>query len=176
MLKQLRNNKYGFSLMELIVAFAIVAILGGVLIPTLVASANDTRKNNDDAVMSHLAELHQAAAQEHATYYYFSQTVNKLADGEKNIYFWYESDAEGNVTFKAMNLKYPDGITAEQQEEINNWAGQFKVKVCDYINGTFDFPQMEAKINYSKTYIVCISATNREFLVRTNGYWLNPGE
>ena len=170
--RKTKKAKLGFSLIELVVAFAIVAVLGGVLIPSLVASANDTRKKNDDATMGHLTELHQAAAQEHATYYYFSQTVNKLAEGEKSIYFWYESDEEGNVTFKAMNLAYPTGITAEQQEEINHWAGQFKVKVCDYISGTYDFPQMEAPVNKSQTYIVCISATNREYLVRVNGYWL----
>lgn len=171
-LKKVRNTKAGFSLIELVVALGILAVLGGVLVPSLVTAANDARANTDNATMGHLAELHKNAVQEHATYYYFSQTVNLLNEGEKNVYFWYDSDAEGNVTFKAMNLAYPTGCSQETQDEINHWAGQLKVKVCDYINGTLEMPTMESRTNKSNTYIVCVSATNREFLVKAEGYWL----
>lgn len=175
MLKKWFKNKShnaGFTLIELVVSIGILAVLGGVLVPTLISSANDARKDNDDAVMGHLAELHQAAAQEHATYNYFSQTIDRLDDGKKCIYFWYYSDMDGNVNFKAMNLEYPAGATPAQKEEINKWAGQFRTKVTDYINGTIEMPVMESRSNKDKTYIVCISATNREYLVRVEGYWL----
>lgn len=174
--KKHKNNKAGFTLIELVVSIGILAVLGGVLAPTLISAANDARKDNDDAVMGHLAELHKGAAQEHATYNYFAQTVDRLADGEKCIYFWYNSDADGVVTFQAMNLKYPDGATQPQKDEINHWAGQFRTKVTDYINGTIEMPVMESRSNKNKTYIVCISATNREYLVRVEGYWLPDPE
>ena len=137
---------------------------------------NDSKTKADNATLGHLTELHQAAVQEHETYHYFAQTVDKLAEGQKSVYFWYEADDEGNVTFKAMNLAYPTGCTQATKDEINHYAGQLKVKVRDYITGTYEIPQMESRSNRSNTYIVCISATNRDFLVRAQGYWLteNP--
>ena len=173
---KLKNKNKGFTLIELIVSLGILAVLSGVLIPSLIVSMNDAKAKNDNATLGHLTELHQAAVQEHETYHYFAQTVDKLADGQKSVYFWYESDEEGNVTFKAMNLAYPAGATQAQKDEINHIAGQLKVKVCDYINGTYEIPQMESRSNKSNTYIVCISATNREFLVRAQGYWFNKDE
>lgn len=170
--KKHKNNKAGFTLIELVVSIGILAVLGGVLVPTLISSANDARKDNDDAVMGHLAELHKGGAQEHDTYHYFAQTVDRLDEGKKCIYFWYSSDQDGYVNFQAMNLDYPAGATQAQKDEINKWAGQFRSKMTDYINGTIEMPVMESRSNKNQTYIVCISATNREYLVRVEGYWL----
>ena len=175
-IKNLKANKKGFTLIELVVSIGILAVLAGVMVPSLIVSANQARKDADDAAMSQLAQLHKAAIQEHETYHYFAQTVDKLADGEKNVYFWYESDEDGNVVFSAMNLKYPDDSTGPEQEQINQWAGQLKVKVKEYISGTYEIPQMQSRTNKSKTYIVCVSATNREFLVKSQGYWMLEDE
>lgn len=174
--KRLKNNKSGFTLIELIVSLGILAVLSGVLIPSLIASAQDARRNTDDATMSHLTELHKAAVQEHSTYNYFAQTVDRLEDGKKCIYFWYVTDDSGQVALQKMNLEYPAGATQTQVDEINSWAGQLRTKVCDYVNGTIEMPVMEARANKNNTYIVCISATNREYLVKVQGYWQTKAE
>lgn len=173
---KLRNAKTGFSLIELVVCIAILAVLAGVLIPSFIGSSNEARSDSDDAVMAHLAEIYKTAIQEHDIYNYFSQTVQKLDEGEQSVYFWYKTDDDGNVSFYAMNLEYPDASTEDQRNEILNVAGQLKVKARDYVNGSYEIPKMEARNHRNRTYVICVSATKREFLVNVTSNWLEEAE
>lgn len=167
----LKNKNKGFSLLELVVTVGIMAVLAGVLIPSMVTASNDSRQKSDDAAMQHLTELYKSATQEHQAYYYFSRAMELLDEGEKEVYFWYDIDANGNVTYRAMNLKYPDNATAATINDINVWASQYKDRANDYIKGSYEIPQMESKNSFKKCYVIAVTATEREYLVNVKGDW-----
>lgn len=174
----LNNKNKGFSLLELIVTIGIMAVLAGILIPSMVTASNDSRKKTDEAAMQHLAEVYKSAAQEHQAYYYFSRAVELLEDGEKEVYVWYEvkndptdPDSKGEVQYVGMNLKYPEGASADTIYAINDWGSKFKDEITDYVNGTYEIPKMESKDSYGKSYVIAITATEREYLVNVRGKW-----
>ncbi len=47
MLKEIKNNEKGFTLVELIVVVAIMAVLGTLLIPRIMGNVNDARKQRE---------------------------------------------------------------------------------------------------------------------------------
>lgn len=169
-MKYKTKNK-GFSLIELVVVIAIMAVMSAVLVPSMISSSNEARMKTDNSAMGTLAQIYKSAVQEHETYYYFQRTIDLLEDGHKQVFFWYDVDEQGNVSYRAMNLKYPDSSTIQEQNEINSWASQLKNRANDYVNGSYDFPKMESRENWNKSYVITVTATNREYLVNVSGNW-----
>lgn len=166
-----KNKNKGFSLLELVVVIAIMAVLAGVLIPSMITASNDARRDADDAIMNDLAQIYKSAVQEHETYYFFSRTVDLMDDGEKAVYFWYNVDREGNVTYDDMNWRYPDGVTADEKHEIDTWAAKLEQNARDYVNGSFEMPVMESKDSFKKSYVIEVAASGREYLVHVKSAW-----
>jgi len=61
MFKNLKKNKKGFSLVELIVVIAIMAVLVGVLAPTLLTNIEKSRESKDIQVLDSVASAVQMA-------------------------------------------------------------------------------------------------------------------
>ena len=97
-------NKKGFTIVELVIVIAVIAILAGVLIPTF---ANVVKKANESAAMQEAAALYKEV-------YAMDLSDGKLdgKDGETALTtlneksFSYEVSTEGKVTkFEYTNAK-----------------------------------------------------------------------
>ena len=63
-----KNKKKGFSLIELIIAVTILAVLAAMLVPALLSSNGTARENADEADIESLATTIQMAAQTNKIY------------------------------------------------------------------------------------------------------------
>ena len=111
-----RNNKKGFTIVELVIVIAVIAILAGVLIPTF---AGIITKAQDSAA------LQQAAAANKAL---LAELINKdnvsLADDEGDYYFLvdgkcYTLDANG-VVVEAESVHAVDFADADDKVFASN--------------------------------------------------------
>ncbi len=55
MLKEMKNNEKGFTLVELIVVVAIMAVLGTLLIPRIIGNVSDAKKQREIATAQTIA-------------------------------------------------------------------------------------------------------------------------
>lgn len=163
------NLNKGFSLIELVVVIAIMAVMAAIMVPSMTSASNESRLSADNSAMEHLAQVYKTAVQEHDNYYLFSRTIDLLDD--KQVFFWYKVDEDGDVSYHAMNINYPEQATDDKKNEINGWASQLKDGTLDWVNGSYEIPKMEAKKSWGKSYVIVVSATNREYLVNVTGQW-----
>lgn len=170
-MNRLKRNNKGFSLIELVVTIAIMAVLAGVLIPSMVTASNESRMKSDESVMNHLTETYKSAIQEHQNYYYFSRVMQLLEDDKQQIFFWYDVDNDGNVSYRAVNLVYPVAISESEKQEIDSWVTKLRKGANDYVNGSYEIPKLESKTSCNKSYVIAVSATGREYLVNVQGAW-----
>lgn len=120
---QKKNNK-GFSLVELIVVVAIMAVLLGVLVPTLVRNVEKSKKQKD---INNLSELRNA--------------IQTTMASEKF------SGLEGVITIKATGGKFTlnsagtalEGMDSEFGKGGNGTKEEFMSEVLANINGGADY-------------------------------------
>lgn len=77
----MKNNNKGFSLVELIVVVAIMAVLMAVLVPTLIRNIEKTRVQKDKSA---IAEIHHATEIAIADEEYANATVSGIGASVKN--------------------------------------------------------------------------------------------
>lgn len=118
----LKNNKKGFSLVELIVVIAITAVLMAILVPSLLRNVERSRMQRDDSAMSEVVESVKLALCDFDTY------------DEA-----YEYAAEGNY------LTYTDssGVYGQRMMDEERWTpdGSGKCLTITFNpdeNGTYD--------------------------------------
>lgn len=118
----LKNNKKGFSLVELIVVIAIMAVLMAILVPSLLRNVERSRMQRDDSAMSEVVESVKLALCDFDTY------------DEA-----YEYAAEGNY------LTYTDssGVYGQRMMDEERWTpdGSGKCLTITFNpdeNGTYD--------------------------------------
>lgn len=143
MLKKMKNNKKGFTLVELIVVLVILAILAALLIPALTGYI-DKAKNK-----SIVAETRQVvmASQTLVDEYYAKQDVNAdvtVAASNANVLF---KDIADLAELKAENIKEvrvgtsttAEGTTTKSNQGIVTYVKyENKGKTCEYTYGKTD--------------------------------------
>ena len=123
---QKKNNK-GFSLVELIVVVAIMAVLLGVLVPTLVRNVEKSKKQKD---ISNLSELRNAIQTTMA-----SEKFSGL-EGVITI----SADENGKFTLNSAGGALDDsGMTSKFGEGGNGTKAEFMSEVLANVNGGADY-------------------------------------
>lgn len=100
----LKNNKKGFSLVELIVVIAIMAVLMAILVPSLLRNVERSRMQRDDSAMSEVVESVKLALCDFDTY---DEAYEYAADGNYLTY----TDSSGVYGQRMMDEERwtPDG-------------------------------------------------------------------
>ena len=106
-----KSNKKGFTLVELIVVIAIMAILAAVLVPTVVNKINDAKVSAAKSDLSTVANAIQSEI--------ISITTGSAADGNKYV----AGDADGKVT----GVKTPKAADAANVQEDGKVTIEYKV-------------------------------------------------
>ncbi len=132
-LLQKRKNNKGFSLVELIVVVAIMAVLIGVLVPTLVRNVEKSKKQKDVSAVEEIRNQMQVA----------------LADEDY-------SDLSGTLVYKNGTINI---TSADSSSTITN-AGYLK-EVCQNLNASDTFSKTLSSKAY-KTAGVTFTISNEK--------------
>lgn len=114
MKKEVKTNNKGFSLVELIVVVAIMAVLMVVLAPAMLRYVEKTRKQKDDTAASEVANALELALAEESIY--------TKVSGNNTITATITVDAAGNGTISVTN----DTSTGDIKKEIDATVGDLK--------------------------------------------------
>ena len=112
-------NKKGFTIVELVIVIAVIAILAAVLIPTF---SNLTEKANESAAL-------QAANNEYKNWQIDYSDTDKTVEGS---YFVVEQNGD-EYFFKVEGSKLvyqttdPTGTKTEVQEYVGKWDAKVKI-------------------------------------------------
>ena len=112
-----RNNKKGFTLVELVIVIAVIAILSAILIPTfgnIIEDANKTSAQSDTkaAVTTHMSVVAKDGGNLADGY------IVMLEDGAAKYYFVYENGNLGEASKEA-----PDGCDEYTTATASTWTG-----------------------------------------------------
>ena len=97
-----KMNRKGFTIVELVIVIAVIAILAGVLIPTfsgITTRAQESARIQEtrNAMMEYLAEQDDGTIKKNTKFYYFEKDI---AAGEMDAYVFNYADGELTATSK----------------------------------------------------------------------------
>ena len=140
-------NKKGFSLVELIVVIAIMAVLVGVLAPALMSNVEKSRAQKDDSAMAEVAHAIELAIADEGAY---DEVVAKLDDAKKVTFTF--TPAEGTVTI----------ADAVAQADYPKLLGELKTQIGDTV-------KLTSKTHRAQAYTVVIDMSGSA--VKVSGSW-----
>ena len=133
-----RNNKKGFTIVELVIVIAVIAILAGVLIPTFSgivkkAQLNAALQEAKTIMTNYTASIDYTKEQPEETYY-----IAVVQDSAKDTYYVFkvtdgviDSD-EKNVQKEVTADKFPKGFVLREdganEAVTDNWPDMTEVK------------------------------------------------
>ncbi len=145
------KNKKGFSLVELIVVIAIMAVLVGVLAPSLMKYVESSRKQKDESAASELANEIQIALSDENIY---DEIVGKMGTADSI-----------DITFAANNKALP--ITTTTSTDYPKLSAELKATIGESI-------KLSSKAHATGSFKVTITIKSGE-ATSVKGEWIASG-
>lgn len=164
------KKRKGFSLIELVVTIAIIAILSVLLVPSVISSLRDGKINNDESYVKQLCNVIHSASQESKIYYNFTRICDEC--DTKEIKLTFKSEFDG--TFAYVKMEDPDydyPVTGNDLEKREKYAADFESSMLDYINGTIEMTPMQSDLYRNRTLTIIITPTTREYQTTVTSEW-----
>lgn len=110
-MKRSKSNNGGFSLVELIVVIAIMAVLVGVLAPTLIGNIEKSRESKD---LQNLDSIRQAVVTAMADEAVYTSVMSDINAAGTNTKAYSAASTSGvNITNSALSSAFAEIITAD---------------------------------------------------------------
>lgn len=107
-MKKVKKNNKGFSLVELIVVIAIMAVLMGVLAPQFLKYVEKSRLQKDESVAGEILNATKIALAEETAYddmaFTGTNTIAKVIVGDSTNIVAYKASADGTGTTSAATM------------------------------------------------------------------------
>lgn len=162
-----KNKKKGFSLIELIIAVTILAVLAAMLVPALLSSNGTTRENADEADIESLATTIQMAAQTNKIYKN-GRLLASQSDNDTIKMVFAPNDNYELACVECYIVNENGKINEVGSDETNVRLLQLKQQITDYVNGiieptilssdyyriqkfifSLEYPDVDLKVNVS---------------------------
>ena len=183
---KIKNNKKGFSLVELIVCVALIAIMAAFLVPSLTALYDDTNNETDDAVIETLSLNIQMALQQSSVYgdalNLSKNTENPNNSKDDTIYVLYKvEDPDGSMNDDPKDdgrlyidscyinkngsiIKSSDSFDGVNDEIIGGLTN-LKIEIEKYVNRNMDAPLIMNIMKRDKDFIFAFTFSDIAFKV-----------
>ena len=140
-MKKLRNDNQGFTLAELLIVVAIIAVLVAVSIPIFTSQLEKARESTDVANMR--------AAKAYFVGKYLTGELDGLGEGESSPYYSYYYDADkGSHSNIFRDVKpYGEGTETPGYAELSEWYDTSD----DYTDGVIQFVYDNGTLNFGWT-------------------------
>lgn len=126
----LLKNKKGFSLIEILVAMAILAVLSIVLVPSFLNISKDSKEAKDDIKFNSisLAFEQTLSNSEVLTYMAKNHEFNSFeADEDDLVYICYKIGNKGQINFEEGTILYNNGDNKENNyKESKIWLNTYQ--------------------------------------------------
>ena len=132
-----KNKKKGFSLIELIIAVTILAVLAAMLVPALLSSNGTTRENADEADIESLATTIQMAAQTNKIYKN-GRLLASQSDNDTIKMVFAPNDNYELACVECYIVNENGKINEVGSDETNVRLLQLKQQITDYVNGIIE--------------------------------------
>lgn len=133
------KNKKGFSLVELITVIAIIAIISGLLAPSLISSTTSSREKTDAASLLNLEMTLQMAFQHSNVYKNAKNIADDTAD--KKIKVVYSVTGDDNIlTLSHCEIVNKNGsvTTSYDDNELGRELAGMRSQLTDRVNGKIE--------------------------------------
>ena len=162
------RNKKGFSLVELIIAIAILAILGAVFAPSLMSSFQSSKEKADLAAIENLELTLQTGAQ-NSNIYKEAQELARKTD-EDCITLVYTVDENNMLTCGECHVVIDhvlitDDVTVAEGEQHS--LAEFKSKILSYVGGSIEPIEMTSDQYRNQEYRFILTFPDVEFKVES---------
>ena len=172
----MNKKKKGFSLIELVVVIAILAIFGAVLVPSVINSMNDGKEKSDEAFASQLVKVVETGSQQSKTYYQLSRVFESQTQTHEGVTLIFESDFEGNFEYKDFLVEPLNTTNEEEVEEVNQYATKYNQMILDYINGSIKMEKIQSEKYRKHNFYVHVFPTERDYKVQVTSEWIEQEE
>lgn len=151
------KNKKGFTLIEIVVVVAVLAVLAAIFVPSLFSSMLDTKEKSDASALENLKITIQIAAQNSDGYKELKKASEESAD--KSVMLMYQMD-NGALKIKEVSIVSEiDGkITNQTDSDLGKDLEKLRIYFDNYINGQLD-PIVFESDKYLERENVCYSIT-----------------
>lgn len=131
------NNK-GFTLVELLVVVAIMAVLSATFIPSLTAANGNTDEKVDEAAVAMLQTNIKLALQHSSMYKDAKDMVDDSKDDKLTIV--YKVDENNNLLFDRCEIIDDDDgkVTSFDESDLGSELSSLRTKIIDFINGKME--------------------------------------
>lgn len=110
------KNKKGFSLVEVLVAVAILTVLSVVLVPSFLSISKDSKEARDDIKFESIAVAFERTLSEEEVLISLEKNHgfnNKEQNDNNIIHVCFEIDKEGLINFESGTIFYNNGLDVE---------------------------------------------------------------
>lgn len=164
----MKTKNKGFSLIELIVAVAILSVFVVILSPSILSTTADIREKSDEAAIANLTSTIQSGTQQSAIFKDAKKVANKTKLNQ--VTFYYIINDENVLTYDYAEIDTNDGkftdktSTAQTVDLI-----EYTTKLKNHINGVLEPIEIQSEYYLSNKYKIVVTFTDVDFKV--NAEW-----
>jgi prepilin-type N-terminal cleavage/methylation domain-containing protein len=159
-----KNKNKGFSLVEILVAVAVLAVLAAVLVPSLHHFTVDSRAKADKAAVGNLQSTVNMALQNSKIYNMSRAYVDESDIDQLEIVYKVNDD---NILVLDCIYYSVDDDSRVNIDTVNEKAAEFKTLIESYVNSKLEPIELSSEEYRTKDYTIIANFPDIQYKVET---------